>query len=90
MYVGLTLKGQNGTAILADIATLAIKPKGHSPASPLAVTVKNYLGTVRFIRSVSKLGWDLQQVFLTIGILKLIQVAQGSLSSPFLVKGLDK
>jgi hypothetical protein len=49
MYVGLTLKGQNGTAILTDIATLAIKPKGHSPASPLVVTVKNHLGTVRFI-----------------------------------------
>ena len=83
MYVGLTLKGQNGTAILADIATLAIKPKGHSPASPLAVTVKNHLGTVRFIRSVSKLGWDLQQVFLTIGKLKLIQAAPGEPFLPF-------
>ena len=83
IYVGLTLKVQNGTAILTDIATQAIKPKGHSPASPLAVTVKNHLGTVRFIRSVSKLGWDLQQVFLTIGKLKLIQAAPGEPFLPF-------
>ena len=84
MYVvGLTLKGENGTAILTDIATQAIKLKGHSPASPLAVTVKNHLGTVRFIRSVSKLGWDLQQVFLTIGKLKLIQAAPGEPFLPF-------
>ena len=83
VYVGRTLKGQNGTAILTDIATQAIKPKGHSPASPLAVTVKNHLGTVRFIWSVSKLGWDLQQVFLTIGKLKLIQAAPGEPFLPF-------
>jgi hypothetical protein len=83
IYVGLTLKVQNGTAILTDIATQAIKPKGHSPASPLAVTVKNHLGTVRFIRSVSKLGWDLRQVFLTIGKLKLIQAAPGEPFLPF-------
>ena len=81
--VGLTLKGQNGTAILTDIATQAIKLKGHRPASPLAVTVKNHLGAVRFIRSVSKLGWDLQQVFLTIGKLKLIQAAPGEPFLPF-------
>ena len=83
IYVGLTLKGQNGTAILTDIATQAIKLKGHRPASPLAVTVKNNLGAVRFIRSVSKLGWDLQQVFLTIGTLKLIQAAPGEPFLPF-------
>jgi hypothetical protein len=83
IYVGLTLKGQNGTAILTDIATQAIKLKGHRPASPLAVTVKNNLGAVRFIRSVSKLGWDLQQVFLTIGKLKLMQAAPGEPFLPF-------
>jgi len=81
--VGLTLKGENGTAILTDIATQAIKLKGRRPASPLAVTVKNNLGAVRFIRSVSKLGWDLQQVFLTIGKLKLIQAAPGEPFLPF-------
>jgi hypothetical protein len=80
MYVGLTSKGQNGTAILTDIATQAIKPSGHSHASPLAF--KN-LGTVSFLRSVSKLGWNLPQVFPTIGKLKLIQAAPGEPFLPF-------
>ena len=80
MYVGLTLKGQNGTDVLTNIATQVIKPNGHSPGSPLAF--KN-LGTVRFLRSVSKLGWDIQQVFFTIGKLKLIQAALGEPFLPF-------
>ena len=66
--------------ILTDIATQAIKPSGHSHASPLAF--KN-LGTVRFLRSVSKLGWNLPQVFSTIGKLKLIQAAPGEPFLPF-------
>ena len=82
MYVvGLTLKGQNGTAILTNRATN--KPRGHRPTSPLAVMFKNHLGTVSFIRSVSKLGWDLQQVLLTISKLKLIQAARGEPFLPF-------
>jgi len=80
MYADLTLKGQNGTDVLTDIATQVIKPSGHSPGSPLAF--KN-LGTVRFLRSVSKLGWDLQQGFFTIGTLKLMQVAPGEPFLPF-------
>ena len=80
MYADLTLKGQNGTDVLTDIATQVIKPSGHSPGSPLAF--KN-LGTVRLLRSVSKLGWDLQQVFPTIGKLKLIQAALGEPFLPF-------
>ena len=83
MYLGLTQKGHNGTAVLTDIASQAIKPRGLSPMSPSIVTVINHLGTVSFIRSVSKLSWDLQQVFLTIGILKLIQVAPGEPFLPF-------
>ena len=80
MYVGLNPKGHNGTAVLTDIATQAIKPSGHSHASQLAF--KN-LGTVRFLRSVSKLGWNLPQVFPTIGKLKLIQAAPGEPFLPF-------
>ena len=74
MYVGLTLKGQNGTAILTDIATQAIKPSGHSTALTLAFKI---------LRSFSKLGWDLQQVFLTISKSKLIRVAPGEPFLPF-------
>jgi hypothetical protein len=83
MYVGLTLQGQHGTAILTDTATQALKSRGHRLTSPLAVTFTNHLGTVSFIRSVNKLSWDLQQVYHTIGILKLIQVAPGEPFLPF-------
>ena len=79
MYVGLTLKGQNRTAALTDIATQAIKPSGHSTALTLAFKI----GAVRFLRSFSKLGWDLQQVFLTISKSKLIRVAPGESFLPF-------
>ena len=83
MYVGLTLKGQNRTAALTDIATQAIKPSGHSTALTLAFKI----GAVRFLRSFSKLGWDLQQVFPTIGKLKLIQAALGEPFLPFPLEG---
>ena len=83
MYVGLTLQGQHGTAILTDTATQALKSRGNRLTSPLAVTFTNHLGTVSFIRSVNKLSWDLQQVYHTIGILKLIQVAPGEPFLPF-------
>jgi len=83
MYVGLTQKGQNGTAVLTDTASRAIKPRGHSPTSPLIVTGHNHLGTVSFIHSVSKLGWDLQQGFLTICRSKLMRVAPGEPFLPF-------
>jgi len=79
MYAGLTLKGQNRTAALTDIATQAIKPSGHSTALTLAFKI----GAVRFLRSFSKLGWDLQQVFLTISKSKLIRVAPGEPFLPF-------
>ena len=83
MYVGLTQKGHNGTAVLTDIAPQAIKPRGLSPMSPSIVTVINHLGTVSFIRTVSKIGWDPQRVLLTIGKLKLMQVAPGEPFLPF-------
>jgi hypothetical protein len=79
MYVGLTLKGQNRTATLTDISTQAIKPSGHSTALTLAFKI----GAVRFLRSFSKLGWDLQQVFPTISKSKLIRVAPGEPFLPF-------
>ena len=83
MYVGLTQKGHNGTAVLTDIASQAIKPRGLSPMSPSIVTVNTHLGTVSFIRSVSKIGWDPQQVILTFGNSKLMQVAPGEPFLPF-------
>ena len=83
MYVGLTQKGHNGTAVLTDIASQAIKPRGLSPMSPSIVAVNNNLGTVSFLRTVSKIGWDPQQVILTFGNSKLIQVAPGEPFLPF-------
>ena len=83
MYVGLTQKGHNGTAVLTDIAPQAIKPRGLSPMSPSIVTVINHLGTVSFIRTVSKIGWDPQQVILTLGNSKLMRVAPGEPFLPF-------
>ena len=83
MYVGLTQKGHNGTAVLTDIAPQAIKPRGLSPMSPSIVTVINHLGTVSSIRTVSKIGWDPQQVILTLGNSKLMQVAPGEPFLPF-------
>jgi hypothetical protein len=83
MYVGLTQKGHNGTAVLTDIASQAIKPRGLSPMSPSIVAVNNNLGTVSFLRTVSKIGWDPQQVILTFSNSKLIQVAPGEPFLPF-------